>query len=101
MMKWMTLFALCVTQAAVAEPSRPDFHRLVYALHEQQLADTQSGLKRNPVPTMARRRRIIVTALPATTMRKRGACCRGFSGTPMCPMPSILPRSIFTMPMAS
>lgn len=38
MKKWMILCALCVTQAAVAAPSRPDFHRLVYALHEQQLA---------------------------------------------------------------
>ncbi|OZA29961.1 MAG: hypothetical protein B7X93_05225 [Hydrogenophilales bacterium 17-61-9] len=37
-MKWMTLFALCVTQTALAELSRPDFHRLVYALHEQQFA---------------------------------------------------------------
>ncbi|MBT9589755.1 MAG: hypothetical protein IV089_02365 [Thiobacillus sp.] len=37
-MKWMILFTLCVSQAAAAEPSRPDFHRLVHALHEQQLA---------------------------------------------------------------
>lgn len=38
-MKWMGLFALCIAQAAVAAPSRPDFHRLVYELHEQQLAN--------------------------------------------------------------
>jgi len=38
MMKWMILIALCASQVAVAAPSRPDFHRLVYALHEQQLA---------------------------------------------------------------
>lgn len=38
MMRWMTLLALCATQAAMAAPSRPDFHRMVYALHEQLLA---------------------------------------------------------------
>jgi len=37
-MKWIILFVLCVSQAVTAAPSRPDFHRLVYALHEQQLA---------------------------------------------------------------
>lgn len=35
---WLTLFGLCVAQMSVAAPSRPEFHRAVYALHEQQIA---------------------------------------------------------------
>jgi hypothetical protein len=35
---WLTLFGLCVAQMAAAAPSRPEFHRAVYALHEQQIA---------------------------------------------------------------
>lgn len=38
MMKWLTLIGLCIAQGAAAAPSRPEFHRLVYVLHEQQLA---------------------------------------------------------------
>ncbi len=34
----ITLVCLCVGQMAVAAPSRPEFHRAVYALHEQQIA---------------------------------------------------------------
>lgn len=34
----ITLVCLCVAQMAVAAPSRPEFHRAVYALHEQQIA---------------------------------------------------------------
>ena len=37
-MKLIGLIALCAVQAAVAAPSRPDFHRLVYELHVRQLA---------------------------------------------------------------
>lgn len=32
------ILGLCGAQMAVAAPSRPEFHRAVYALHEQQLA---------------------------------------------------------------
>jgi hypothetical protein len=35
---WITIVCLCVAQMAVAAPSRPEFHRAVYALHEQQIA---------------------------------------------------------------
>ena len=35
---WVTIVGLCVAQMAVAAPSRPEFHRAVYALHEQQIA---------------------------------------------------------------
>lgn len=38
MMKLIGWLALCLVQAAIAAPSRPDFHRLVYGLHERQLA---------------------------------------------------------------
>lgn len=38
MKKLLGLLALCTFQAAVAAPSRPDFHRLVHELHERQLA---------------------------------------------------------------
>jgi hypothetical protein len=38
MKHWMMVFGLCIAQIAVAAPSRPDFHRAVYALHEQQIA---------------------------------------------------------------
>jgi len=34
----MMLAGLCVAQMAVAAPSRPEFHRAVVALHEQQIA---------------------------------------------------------------
>jgi len=39
MMRWIALLALCVSQLAIAAPSRPDFHRLVYELHQQQVAN--------------------------------------------------------------
>jgi hypothetical protein len=35
---WILILGLCAAQMAVAAPSRPEFHRAVYALHEQQLA---------------------------------------------------------------
>lgn len=35
---WIFILGLCGAQMAVAAPSRPEFHRAVYALHEQQLA---------------------------------------------------------------
>lgn len=35
---WILMLGLCAAQMAVAAPSRPEFHRAVYALHEQQLA---------------------------------------------------------------
>jgi hypothetical protein len=35
---WILILGLCGAQMAVAAPSRPEFHRAVYALHEQQLA---------------------------------------------------------------
>jgi len=35
---WITIVCLCVAQMAIAAPSRPEFHRAVYALHEQQIA---------------------------------------------------------------
>jgi hypothetical protein len=35
---WILMLGLCGAQMAVAAPSRPEFHRAVYALHEQQLA---------------------------------------------------------------
>lgn len=38
MMRCLTILGLCATQIAVAAPSRPEFHRAVYVLHEQQLA---------------------------------------------------------------
>ena len=34
----LALLGLCLAQSAAAAPSRPDFHRAVYALHEQQIA---------------------------------------------------------------
>ncbi len=38
-MKYGTAMALlCLAQVAAAAPSRPDYHRAVYALHEQQIA---------------------------------------------------------------
>ena len=38
-MKWMACLILCLAQAATAASlPRPDFHRLVYQLHEQQLS---------------------------------------------------------------
>jgi len=38
-MRFWTLMAfLCLAQVASAAPSRPDYHRAVYALHEQQIA---------------------------------------------------------------
>lgn len=38
-MKYGTVMALlCLAQVAAAAPSRPDYHRAVYALHEQQIA---------------------------------------------------------------
>jgi hypothetical protein len=33
-----TAACLCLVQAASAAPSRTDYHRAVYALHEQQIA---------------------------------------------------------------
>ena len=38
MRHWLTILGLCAAQMAAAAPSRPEFHRAVYALHEQQLA---------------------------------------------------------------
>ena len=38
MKHWVTILGVCAAQMAVAAPSRPEFHRAVYALHEQQLA---------------------------------------------------------------
>lgn len=38
MKRWLTILGLCAAQMAVAAPSRPEFHRAVYALHAQQLA---------------------------------------------------------------
>ncbi|MBT9498309.1 MAG: hypothetical protein IV103_13905 [Zoogloea sp.] len=38
MKRWLTILGICASQLAVAAPSRPEFHRAVYALHEQQLA---------------------------------------------------------------
>jgi len=38
MKHWVTILGLCAAQMAVAAPSRPEFHRAVYALHEQQIA---------------------------------------------------------------
>ena len=40
MTKWLPLAALCVVQIAAAAPTRPDFHRLTYALHEKQIAQS-------------------------------------------------------------
>ncbi len=40
MTKWFVLAALCVAEASLAAPTRPDFHRLTYALHEKQIAQT-------------------------------------------------------------
>lgn len=37
MMKGFVLLGLCFAQMAGAAPTRPEFHRLVYALHEQQI----------------------------------------------------------------
>ena len=34
----LAVLGLCLAQDAVAAPSRTDFHRAVYALHEQQIA---------------------------------------------------------------
>lgn len=38
MKKRLSIFSLCITQVALASPSPAEFHRAVYALHEQQLA---------------------------------------------------------------
>ena len=38
MKRWLTILGLCAAQMAGAAPSRPEFHRAVYALHAQQLA---------------------------------------------------------------
>jgi len=38
MKRWITIVCMCVAQMAVAAPSRPEFHRAVYALHEHQIA---------------------------------------------------------------
>lgn len=38
MKKRIAVLGLCLAQMAVAAPSRPEFHRAVYALHEQQIA---------------------------------------------------------------
>lgn len=38
MKRWITIVGLCAAQMAVAAPSRPEFHRAAYALHEQQIA---------------------------------------------------------------
>ncbi|WP_157648531.1 hypothetical protein [Thiobacillus denitrificans] len=35
---WLTVLGLCLALAAHAAPSRPEFHRAVYALHAQQIA---------------------------------------------------------------
>ena len=38
MSRWLVLMAICLTEASLAAPTRPEFHRLVYALHEKQVA---------------------------------------------------------------
>lgn len=38
--RWLALMAWCVAQSSLAAPSRPEFHRLTYALHEKQVAQS-------------------------------------------------------------
>lgn len=40
MAKWLALTAWCVAEASLAAPTRPEFHRLTYALHEKQVAQS-------------------------------------------------------------
>jgi hypothetical protein len=38
MRNWLVILGLCIAQLADAAPTRPEFHRAVYALHEQLIA---------------------------------------------------------------
>lgn len=38
MKNWAAILGLCISQMTLAGPTRPEFHRAVYVLHEQQIA---------------------------------------------------------------